>query len=148
MSWLLFAPQARNTKLEKELFTTAVAFILLLTNAGLPLSSKKHLMIEIQSLLINTLCYQTLTFYVLSRYGEYGVLSGVIHKYIKPADKILMVGCGNSKLSEDLYDLSYHDITNIDISDHVIKHMTQRNNDKRPKMSFTKMDATRVGCKL
>ena len=59
-----------------------------------------------------------------------------------------MVGCGNSKLSEDLYDLSYHDITNIDISDHVIKHMTQRNKDKRPKMSFTKMDATEVGCKL
>lgn len=55
-----------------------------------------------------------------------------------------MVGCGNSKLSEDLYDLSYLDIHNIDISELVIRQMNQKNNDKRPKMSYTKMDATQM----
>lgn len=31
-----------------------------------------------------------------------------------------MVGCGNSKLSEDMYDDGYKDIINIDISDVVV----------------------------
>lgn len=83
-------------------------------------------------------------YHAIWRYGEYPKLSGVIHKYIKPSDKVLMVGCGNSKLSEDLYDLSYHDIHNIDISDMVIRQMTHKNSRKRPKMTYTKMDATKV----
>lgn len=71
-------------------------------------------------------------------------MSDVIHRYIKPQDTLLMVGCGNSRLSEDLYDLSYHNIKNIDISDQVIRHMTERNESRRPDMMFTKMDATQV----
>jgi len=43
----------------------------------------------------------------LCRYGEYAELCGLIHKYIKPKDMILMVGCGNSTLSADLYDVGY-----------------------------------------
>ncbi|WAR30759.1 EFNMT-like protein [Mya arenaria] len=50
-------------------------------------------------------------------YGEYPELCGVLHKYIKPKDNLLVIGCGNSKLSADLYDVSYRNITNIDISD-------------------------------
>ena len=40
-------------------------------------------------------------------YGEYGELCGVIHKYVKPKEKVLIVGCGNSSLSADLYDVGY-----------------------------------------
>lgn len=43
----------------------------------------------------------------LYRYGEYLELCDQIHKYIKPADKILMLGCGNSKLSMDMYDTGF-----------------------------------------
>ena len=32
-------------------------------------------------------------------YGEYENLCGLIHQYIKPTEKILMVGCGNSKVT-------------------------------------------------
>ena len=79
------------------------------------------------------------------RYGEYNNLCGILHKYIKPADKVLMVGCGNSRLSEDMYDVGYHSITNIDISDTVIRQMTERNAKKREEMTFEKMDVTQVG---
>lgn len=48
---------------------------------------------------------------------------------------ILIVGCGNSPLSEELYDLGYHKITNIDFSDVVIKQMTEKNKIKRSKMT-------------
>ena len=55
-----------------------------------------------------------------------------------------MVGCGNSRLSEDMYDVGYHNITNIDISDTVIRQMTERNAKKREEMIFEKMDVTKV----
>ncbi|XP_060602078.1 eEF1A lysine and N-terminal methyltransferase-like [Ruditapes philippinarum] len=73
-------------------------------------------------------------------YGEYPELCGVLHKYIKPQDNMLMVGCGNSQLSADLYDVGYHNIVNIDISDTVIRQMVDKNQQQRPDMKFLKMD--------
>ncbi|XP_004626861.1 methyltransferase-like protein 13 [Octodon degus] len=77
-------------------------------------------------------------------YGTYLDLCGVLHKYIKPKEKVLVVGCGNSELSEQLYDVGYQDIVNIDISEVVIKQMRERNASRRPQMSFLKMDMTRM----
>ncbi|XP_070177056.1 eEF1A lysine and N-terminal methyltransferase-like isoform X2 [Littorina saxatilis] len=68
----------------------------------------------------------------------------MLHKYVKPTDKVLMVGCGNSRLSEDMYDVGYHSIVNIDISDIVICQMTERNAEKREEMTFEKMDVTQM----
>ena len=34
-----------------------------------------------------------------------------------------MVGCGNSKLSDQMYQAGYHNIVNIDISPSVIQQM-------------------------
>lgn len=79
-----------------------------------------------------------------SRYGEYMELCDQIHKYIKPADKILMLGCGNSKLSMDMYDTGFRDITNIDISQVAVKKMIDLNAKTRPDMKFIKMDATKM----
>ena len=64
----------------------------------------------------------------------------MLHKYIKSSSKTLVVGCGNSKLSEDMYDAGITDITNIDISEVVVKKMGARNFEKRPQMIFTPMD--------
>ncbi|EDV31427.1 uncharacterized protein Dana_GF15348 [Drosophila ananassae] len=75
-------------------------------------------------------------------YGEYLELCDQIHKYIKPADKILMLGCGNSKLSMDMYDSGFRDITNIDISPVAVKKMLEVNAKSRPDMKFLQMDAT------
>ncbi|XP_069497342.1 eEF1A lysine and N-terminal methyltransferase isoform X2 [Ambystoma mexicanum] len=73
-------------------------------------------------------------------YGGYTELCGVLHKYIKPRDKVLVIGCGNSELSEQMYDVGYEDLVNIDISEVVIKQMTERNAARRPKMAFQHMD--------
>lgn len=73
-------------------------------------------------------------------YGEYLDLCDTIHKYTKPSSRILVVGCGNSKLSEDMYDTGFHRIDNIDISDVVIRQMISRNKLSRPDMKFIKMD--------
>nr|XP_016941888.1 eEF1A lysine and N-terminal methyltransferase homolog [Drosophila suzukii] len=75
-------------------------------------------------------------------YGEYLELCDQIHKYIKPVDKILMLGCGNSKLSMDMYDTGFREITNIDISPIAVKKMLELNAKTRPDMKFLQMDAT------
>lgn len=41
------------------------------------------------------------------RYGEYPELAGHLHKYVKKQDNVLMVGCGNSTLGQNLYDIGY-----------------------------------------
>lgn len=80
-------------------------------------------------------------------YGEYPELCGILHKYIKPQDNILVVGCGNSQLSADLYDVGYHKIVNIDVSDTVIRQMTEKNQKQRPEMKFLKMDVMNMDYK-
>ncbi|XP_050685415.1 eEF1A lysine and N-terminal methyltransferase homolog isoform X2 [Leptidea sinapis] len=74
-------------------------------------------------------------------YGEYLELSEHLHKYIKSADNVLITGCGNSSLSADLYDIGYKNITNIDVSEVVIRQMNAIN-CSRHTMKFTCMDAT------
>lgn len=73
-------------------------------------------------------------------YGEYSDLCDVLHKYCKPKDRILIAGCGNSQLSQDLYDVGYRSLINVDISDVVVKQMEARNKANRPEMQFLKMD--------
>ena len=75
-------------------------------------------------------------------YGEYLDHCHVLHKYMKPQNRVLVVGCGNSKLSEDLYDVGCTNLENIDISDTVIRQMIAKNHLKRPKMKFVVMNAT------
>lgn len=55
-----------------------------------------------------------------------------------------MVGCGNSRLSMDLYDVGCRQITNIDISQLVINQMNESNKTERPDMTYIQMDATNM----
>ncbi|XP_074858670.1 eEF1A lysine and N-terminal methyltransferase isoform X2 [Carettochelys insculpta] len=73
-------------------------------------------------------------------YGGYPQLCAALHKYVRPRDKVLVVGCGNSELSEQMYDVGFQDIVNVDISEVVINQMRERNTHKRPKMSYLLMD--------
>lgn len=51
--------------------------------------------------------YIILILILFERYGEYPELCDHLHKYIKSKDEVLNVGCGNSKLCMDLYDVGY-----------------------------------------
>ena len=53
-----------------------------------------------------------------------------------------MLGCGNSELSEQMYDAGYTKITNIDISSVVIEQMAERSRLSRPEMKFLVGDVT------
>uniref|UniRef100_A0A1B0DBE5 Methyltransferase domain-containing protein n=1 Tax=Phlebotomus papatasi TaxID=29031 RepID=A0A1B0DBE5_PHLPP len=77
-------------------------------------------------------------------YGEYLELAELLHKYVKPTDEVLMVGCGNSSLSASLYDVGIRKVTNIDISEVVIKQMKNLHRSQRPDMEFLQMDATQM----
>jgi len=74
-------------------------------------------------------------------YGEYHELCGLLHKYTRTTDNILQIGCGNSALASDLYDVGYRNLRSIDISELVIKQMMQHNK-QRPELIFEKMDVT------
>ena len=55
--------------------------------------------------------------------------------------RILIIGCGNSNFSADLYDAGYENITNIDFSNICILNMREKNAN-RPKMLWQVMDMT------
>ncbi|KAL3828407.1 hypothetical protein ACJIZ3_017209 [Penstemon smallii] len=57
---------------------------------------------------------------------------------------ILVPGCGNSKMSEHLYDVGFKNITNIDFSKVVISDMLRRNVRERPEMKWRIMDMTNM----
>lgn len=78
-------------------------------------------------------------------YGAFPELCPVLRKYVRPRDKVLVVGCGNSELSEQMYDVGMcEDIVNIDINDTVIHQMQERSRSKRPKMSYLLMDVLQM----
>ncbi|XP_060630351.2 eEF1A lysine and N-terminal methyltransferase [Anolis sagrei] len=77
-------------------------------------------------------------------YGAWKSLRAPLGRYLRPQDSILVVGCGNSELSEELYDEGYQDITNVDISELVIKQMQERSVHLRPKMTYMVMDVLQM----
>lgn len=77
-------------------------------------------------------------------YAEYPELKLPFAEYdLKTTDKILMVGCGNSKLSIQMWEAGYKDIINIDISPSVIQQMKTQ----FPQMIWEVMDATKMSYK-
>lgn len=72
-------------------------------------------------------------------YQRYSGIQELIQKYIKKDDSILMSGCGNSRLSEDMYEDGYQSIANIDISRVVIDQMIEKYKEK-PALTFQQMN--------
>ena len=70
---------------------------------------------------------------------SYESLSPLIKPVWPPDSKILILGCGNAELSEDLYKDGYRHISNIDISATVIAQMKERN-AALPEMTWSVMD--------
>mmetsp|Transcript_8531 Transcript_8531/g.13844 ORF Transcript_8531/g.13844 Transcript_8531/m.13844 type:complete len:209 (+) Transcript_8531:182-808(+) len=63
-------------------------------------------------------------------YQRYSGLKEKLRAYVKETDHILQLGCGNSRMTEDMYDDGFTSIANIDISKIVIEQMQERHKDK------------------
>ncbi|KAH7825035.1 putative Methyltransferase-like protein 13 A (METTL13A) [Monocercomonoides exilis] len=68
-----------------------------------------------------------------------------VHKFLKPYvqddSKVLDLGCGTSKIAEELYNEGKQDITCIDFSEVVIKDMSELHAGKQPHLKYICMDA-------
>ncbi|TFK26215.1 S-adenosyl-L-methionine-dependent methyltransferase [Coprinopsis marcescibilis] len=74
-------------------------------------------------------------------FKKYKDISDIIHELIPSKEsRILMLGCGNSTLSEDMYDDGYHNIVNTDYSDILIEQMRRKHQETRPEMEWHEMD--------
>jgi ubiquinone/menaquinone biosynthesis C-methylase UbiE len=74
---------------------------------------------------------------------EYQHVEKELVSLVKPEDRILIVGCGNSTFSRSMYDAGFHNIVNIDYSKVVIEHMSAANAECEG-MSWLEMDMTNL----
>ncbi|XP_076600339.1 EEF1A lysine methyltransferase 4 [Chaetodon auriga] len=71
--------------------------------------------------------------------GCFSKFQHLLEEHIKKEDSILILGCGNSSMSADMYSAGYHSITNIDYSSVCISTMRERHSDC-PSMTWHEMD--------
>ncbi|XP_064956062.1 uncharacterized protein LOC103979457 isoform X1 [Musa acuminata AAA Group] len=72
-------------------------------------------------------------------YQRYSALRPFVRKYVPVSARVLMVGCGNAVLSEDMVKDGYIDIMNIDISSIVIDMMRTKY-AHIPQLRYMQMD--------
>ncbi|KAJ1400255.1 S-adenosyl-L-methionine-dependent methyltransferase [Sesbania bispinosa] len=72
-------------------------------------------------------------------YQRYSALRPFVRNYIPPSSRVLMVGCGNAVMSEDMVADGYEDIVNIDISSVAIDMMS-RKYEYIPQLKYMQMD--------
>lgn len=75
------------------------------------------------------------------QYGNYNDLCGVLHKYCKANDKILIADRSCTKeresfLIEDLYDAGYQYVVGVQTKEDNVCSLREKNKDKRPEMKF------------
>jgi ubiquinone/menaquinone biosynthesis C-methylase UbiE len=69
-------------------------------------------------------------------YGSYKQLQAALAPYLQPGASLLVVGCGNSAFSAELYDAGVTtNVANMDYDDRVIQTMAERNK-ARPQMKW------------
>eukprot|EP00697_Spironema_sp_BW2_P011838 gnl/Spiro4/2770_TR1347_c0_g1_i1.p1 gnl/Spiro4/2770_TR1347_c0_g1~~gnl/Spiro4/2770_TR1347_c0_g1_i1.p1 ORF type:complete len:206 (-),score=35.36 gnl/Spiro4/2770_TR1347_c0_g1_i1:29-646(-) len=76
-------------------------------------------------------------------YLGWSFLREIIGHHFTPESRVLMIGCGNSRVSIDMYEMDHiHNITNIDISSVVIEQMQERYSaEQYPGMTWCTQDA-------
>ncbi|KAI7725721.1 hypothetical protein M8C21_029560 [Ambrosia artemisiifolia] len=77
-------------------------------------------------------------------YQRYHALRPFVTKYVPLSSRILMVGCGNAVMSEDMVKDGYEDIMNVDISCVAIE-MMRRKYEHVPQLKYLQMDVRDMG---
>ena len=70
-------------------------------------------------------------------------LRDIVMSLVKPESKVLVIGCGNSRLSPQLYEAGIHNIINVDISEVVVQQMRARFKEM-DKMEWLRMDVMKL----
>ncbi|XP_054756592.2 EEF1A lysine methyltransferase 4-like [Lytechinus pictus] len=70
---------------------------------------------------------------------EYQQFSHLVEKYVDKHERILMLGCGTSTLSLEMYEDGYHNIVNVDFSSVCIEKMKEKH-EHCPTMEWMVMD--------
>ncbi|KAH9315403.1 hypothetical protein KI387_024030, partial [Taxus chinensis] len=78
-------------------------------------------------------------------YQRYAHLRPFVHSYFPSFSRVLMVGCGNAAMSEDMVRDGYEEIINIDISAVAIR-MMQKKYEKVPQLKYAQMDVRDMSC--
>ena len=73
-------------------------------------------------------------------YQRWEGVRDIVTQYLQKDYKILNIGCGNSRMSEEMYEEGYETITNMDISFSVVKSMEEEYKEKCPNMNFKVLD--------
>jgi SAM-dependent methyltransferase len=71
--------------------------------------------------------------------------ASTVHLTTSSPPSILVLGCGNSPFSADLYDAGFFDIVNVDFSETVIARMKRLHSASRPRMRWLVLDMTDMG---
>jgi hypothetical protein len=79
-------------------------------------------------------------------YAPYSAMREVLLPLLKPTDRILHVGCGQSQLGSSLYNDGFCNVLNMDISPAVIAQMAARHAKAAPKMHHRVMDMMALDC--
>ncbi|KAF3665431.1 putative protein transport protein SEC31-like isoform 1 [Capsicum annuum] len=72
-------------------------------------------------------------------YQRYSALHPFVRRYVPTTSKVLMVGCGNAVMSEDMVKDGYEEIVNVDISAVAID-MMKKKYEHVPQMKYLQMD--------
>lgn len=56
-------------------------------------------------------------------FKSYADIKEHLSPFLSPSSRILVLGCGNSRLGQDLYEDGYQNVVNVDYSEVVIKNM-------------------------
>ena len=78
-------------------------------------------------------------------YGEWSELRGCVERYVEMEARLLVVGCGNSNLSQDMYEEGWQRVVNVDFSPVVIEEMAAKTAVSCPGMEWKLMDMTAMG---
>ncbi|EXB95306.1 hypothetical protein L484_007950 [Morus notabilis] len=74
-------------------------------------------------------------------YQRYSALRPFVRNYIPTSSRVLMVGCGNAVMSEDMVEDGYEDIMNVDISSVAIE-MMRRKHESIPQLKCILLNET------
>ena len=73
-------------------------------------------------------------------YHRYSGLKEYLTPSLKKEDLVLNLGCGTSRLAEEMYDDGYERVISIDFSENAVKIMSDKCRHKRDEFKYVKMD--------